>query len=311
MSRKETDTIQTKAMLAKLSIKRWTATREDHRVSEKVAAEHGAEVGMGRYVKRLVVKHALKAIQVTAYRARHYHYDHTLPWSKDGARILPATEYYDYMAKMREFERAYKREVAKFTADYDKWIKDSRKRLGGLFNADEYPADAKECAELFELSVVIEGLQNPDDWRVKLSDEAEAEIRAGIEKQLNESMNVAVLGVWEKIAEHVKHLIEKLRGYDPKDKGSKPFRDSTIENVKALVTLLPRLNITNDSNLDAMTKRLDDELGTVDAAKLRESAAEREAVAKKADAILDDVAKVTKAKKSADQILKDMSDVLG
>lgn len=311
MAKTETkDTIQEKAMLATLNISRWSASKQDPRVSEQIARDNNAEAMMGRYIKRLLVKEALEQIRATAYRARHYHYDNTLPWSDKGARILPAKNYFDYMKAMKEFQRVFEREVTKFAAQYEEYVADARRRLGGLFNADEYPP-ADQIAGMFKMKLEVTGMPSAEDFRVNLGAEETAAIRAGIEAQLNESVNSAVMDIWQRIHDHVTHLTEKLGAYEKTADGKvkNPFRDSTIENMKELVALLPRLNVTGSADLDAMTKRLSDEIASVNPAELRESPEKRKAVTKKAEAILEDVAK--KTKKKADAILKDVGDLLG
>ena len=43
-----------RAMLVSLSVSIWSARKYDGRISDKVAAEHGADRSMGRYAKHLI-----------------------------------------------------------------------------------------------------------------------------------------------------------------------------------------------------------------------------------------------------------------
>ena len=43
-----------RAMLVSLSVSIWSARKHDARISDKVAAEHGADRSMGRYAKHLI-----------------------------------------------------------------------------------------------------------------------------------------------------------------------------------------------------------------------------------------------------------------
>jgi len=50
-----------RAMLVSLSVSIWSARKHDARISDKVAAEHGADRSMGRYAKHLIPRDLLAA----------------------------------------------------------------------------------------------------------------------------------------------------------------------------------------------------------------------------------------------------------
>jgi hypothetical protein len=61
-----------------------------------------------------------------------------------------------------------------------------------------------------------------------------------------------------------------------------------VQNVRDLVELLPAFNLTNDQTLDALTRRMRDELCSADAQTLRDDPKARKSVARAAESILDD-----------------------
>jgi len=67
------------------------------------------------------------------------------------------------------------------------------------------------------------------------------------------------------------------------------FRDSIIENIRELVSLLPSLNITNDPALEQARRDLESDLAGVDPEILRESKETRKEIAEKADQILNNI----------------------
>ena len=67
--------ITTKAMLVSLTIKAWTGSKLDKRVSQDVAAREGADNDAGNYNKKLVAKDALAEIKAISGEARTKHYE--------------------------------------------------------------------------------------------------------------------------------------------------------------------------------------------------------------------------------------------
>ena len=58
-----------RAMLVSLSVSIWSARKHDVRISDKVAAEHGADRSMGRYAKHLIPRDLLTAVNAAQHRA--------------------------------------------------------------------------------------------------------------------------------------------------------------------------------------------------------------------------------------------------
>ena len=88
-----------RAMLVSLSVSIWSARKHDVRISDKVAAEHGADRSMGRYAKHLIPRDLLAAVTAANTALREHHNLNTLAWGDDGTRILPAANYLGYQAR--------------------------------------------------------------------------------------------------------------------------------------------------------------------------------------------------------------------
>jgi hypothetical protein len=279
-----------KAMLAKLKISRWAASKHDKKISADVATQHGADPTMGRYSKRLVAKERLEAIAQIATRARHHHYEQTLPWLDEGSRILPAANYFDYMQTQNAFAADFERAVADFRFIYPEVVDEARLSLNGLFNPADYPP-ADRIADLFTMRVDVDPMPTAEDFRVALSEDENARIREGIQGRLDEAVQGAINDVWHRVHDVVAHMVERLRGYnvDGEGKATGVFRDSLVNNIRTLSELLPKLNITQSNALEDMRQRLADELCSVDAAVLREDAVIRSTIAENAEKILADI----------------------
>jgi hypothetical protein len=275
-----------KAMLARLKISRWGASVGDKAVSADVAARHNADPEMGRYSKRLVAKDKLDAIRQIATRARHYFYEQTLPWTDDGSRILPAARYFEVMTKFNGMVAEFEEAAEEFTENYPAIVDEAKKRLGSLFNESDYPSPSAIRGK-FSISFDIEPMPPAEDFRVNLSDDENHRIRAAIEQRIGAQVEEAVKDIWVRAQDVVSRMSERLHGYDGKSVGS--FRDTLVENVKAMAQSMETLNITGSNSLTVMSQRIIDDLGQIDAPTLRENKKLRDDVAKKADAILADI----------------------
>ena len=99
--------------------------------------------------------------------------------------------------------------------------------------------------------------------------------------------------LWERVHSAVSRMSRNLNSYGTDPATGRivhPFRDSMVENLRALVEVLPKLNVSGDPHLDDMRQRLVQALCPHDAQELRDDAGLRRSVASEADAILDAMA---------------------
>lgn len=277
-----------KAMLSSLTIKAWSGRKLDRKVTHEVNAAHGAAADAGRYNKSLVSRDALAEIVSIGNAARNEHYARTLPWLQDGSRILPAAAFNDYGSAMRKHAENFETAVSKFVSGYPEYVESARQRLNGMFNAADYPA-ARDIAARFSFQRSILPVPSGDDFRVSVADEQAAMIRADIEAKANEALQTAMQDVWTRIADNVGHMAAKLSEFEPGKPGERAsgiFRDSLVENVRDLASLLPSLNITNDPALIRIHGDIESKLCIHDAETLRDNGALREETAAAAAAIV-------------------------
>ncbi len=283
--------LASRAMLCGLTIRQWSARRLDRKVTDEVNASHGAAADAGRYNKALVAKDALAGIVTAANAARSLHYARTLPWLDEGARILPAAGFEAYSNAMRDLRHAFEAAVAAFVAAYPSYVDDARLRLNGMFDPADYP-DAADIADRFAFGVRILPVPDASDFRVDLADAQAAEIRAAIESAARDALANATRDAWQRVAEVTGRMVERLNAYKPggaTGRAENVFRDSLVENVRELASILPGLNLTNDPALSRIAERMESDLCQHDAADLRDSDVLRRDTAKAAAAILAEV----------------------
>lgn len=229
-----------RALTVNLHISQWSARKYDDKVSKDIEQQHEAE-DAGRYNKSLIDKERMNEVQKVARKIRDFHYENTLPWGDNGERLLPSDNYFQYMEKLSELKREYDEVVEKFTSEYEELVEKSRKRLGKMFNPNDYPR--KEVVKgKFGIKTVLLPVAEAD-FRVNLEEEEIEELKKQAEKELNSRLKDAITDVWQRIKSQLFHMKEKLS-----DKEA-IFRNSLFENVKSLSDILPRLNVTKDPKI--------------------------------------------------------------
>jgi hypothetical protein len=281
--------LASRAMLAGLTIRQWSARKLDKKVTREVNESHNAVSDAGRYNKSLLAKGALEKIQTIASAARQAHYRLTLPWLDEGGRILPTAAFVEYANNVREAREAFESAVAEFVANYPAYVEDSRRRLNGMFDPNDYP-DAERIKRAFDFGTRILPMPDAKDFRAEIGEAQAADLRAQIEASTTEALAGAMREVWTRVADVVGKMSERLKAYKPAekkgDKSEGVFRDSLVSNVADLVSILPALNLTNDPTLAEITRKMRDGLTVYDADTLRESDAIRATVASAADSIM-------------------------
>lgn len=289
-----TNILAKKAVLASLNISYWGARALDHGITDEVHDKHKAAHDSGRYTKRLVTREMLKPINVAMGAARTYHYLHTMPWLDTGARLLPSAFYLDYAKALGKLRREYESAVDTFCEPkaFNARLKQMEKLLGDLYDPRDYPT-ADQVRRSFRFDLVVMQCPDIEDFRIALGREEAAEVRADLEKRLDETLRGTQRDVAERITETIGRMAERLHAYKPAakkgEKAEGTFRDSLVGNVRELADLLPALNIAEDKKLADVIGRIKRDLCTSEPDELRDSDAAREKVAKAADKILKDV----------------------
>jgi hypothetical protein len=282
-----------KATLVSVDISQWTARKLDKKVTRQVNEQHGASEDAGRYNKLRIEGKRLARINTLVSQARDLHYRLTKPWADQGLRILPNKLHGEFSDKFRVLKREFAEAVDEFCRDYPAFVEERRRALNGLFDPKDYPAP-EEIRGKFKLDTKTFPVPDAGDFR---SDVLDADMIEDIRREMDETtvkvLDGALRDTVTEITRVVGHMSEKLKAYKTTkgEKGSKTtfFTDSLVENVRELADLLPAFNLGDDPALDAVADRIKRELCVEDATALRENDAARASVQKSADDILKDV----------------------
>ena len=291
MSQNVENILQKKAMLVQFSASVYSGRKKDNRGSQAVSDKYGNDKEMGNFTKQAIPKEYLKDIQSIASEFRTFLYSHTTPWTHKGELLLPTALYDKVMDRERNAKTDFENLIQTFLDNYQDYIETAKMRLNGLFNQEDYPSRSK-IAKKFNWFIDFDPVPSGGNLRIDIAQKDIDQISSDIENRNQKSLDIAMKTVWQRVFDSVKALSNKMKEKRKDKTGndiSPIFRDSIIENIKDLVSLLPSLNITDDPALEQARKDLENDLAGIDPDQLRENSTDREDIAKKADAILDNI----------------------
>ena len=241
-----------KAMIAHLRISSWTGNLFDREATEQVAVEAGAQTDAGRYTKHLLTRSALKNVYRCALAARSIHKTLTMPWEDDGARLLPVAMYNRYKVSLDELIEDRADAVIALIARWDELQEEAEARLGRLFKESEFPS--KEfLRDRITMSYEFRPVPEAQHFVADLSAEETRQIQSDIEAQVTAQLTSGIASLYRRLQEAVENCKQKISI----EGGKKTiFRNSVIENLRGLVAIVPRLNITDDPKLNEMVDQI-------------------------------------------------------
>lgn len=240
--------IQKKGIIVSFSASQWTARKLDKTVTHDVNSSYGASADAGRYNKLLVQKDKTNAIAQIVNEARAYHYKNTLCWSDNNERLLSTDLYMDYVQEMSRLQNKFATEVDVFLKEYNDIIENEKVRLSNLFNRNDYPS-MDNLERKFNFSFIFMPVPETD-MRVSLNNIEIEKIRKQVEAHIENMTLTAMRDIWQRIKDVLVTMRDKLSDTDS------IYRDSLFTNVQELVDMLPKFNVTNNKEIAAITKEM-------------------------------------------------------
>jgi len=247
--------ISSAAMIVDFNASVYTARKKDVKASEDICRMNAAERGMADVRKKLLGNcEELTAIQKFAANTRNIHYGMTMPWSDNGSRLLPTAQYFRYNEVMTDLQNEFHRLVDEFLDIYEDRILDVQTSLSGMFAADEY-LSLSQVASKFGFRISYIPLPDSGDFRIDIGNEAMVAVQTQYEQHYTSAVNAAMKDIWQKLHDNLTTL---ARQFDVNDegKGNKLY-DSVFDRALELTDMLGTCNVTGDSQMEAMRRRLE------------------------------------------------------
>ncbi|MCY4572306.1 MAG: hypothetical protein OXF01_05840, partial [Gemmatimonadetes bacterium] len=160
------------------------------------------------------------------------------------------------------------RQRARFIEDFDHYVEQARLDLGKLFRIEDYPSK-DQFRDRFSIRYRITPVPDADHFIARLASDDTERVKRDIERHVEEQLHDAVGDLYQRLAEAVERVSERLQ----EDDDGKPlvFRDTMISNIRDLVEVFPRLNIFGDQRLARLCEGVKDRIASVEPDSLRPS----------------------------------------
>jgi hypothetical protein len=280
--------LDTCAMLVEFNASVWTARKLDKSTTDEVVATKNATAKDAARVNKhlLAGRTELDVIQQMVGRARTYVYDHTLPWSDSGLRLLPTVNFVAFTERMNQFEEEFERLVTEFVTIYPTLISAQAMSLGDMFKRSDYPT-ANEMVTKFAFRLGFLPVPTAGDFRVDIGNDAQEELRTRLNAMAEERIESAMRDIRARLGDHMKRMSDRLTtDYVQGEAKQRRFHDSLVDGALELCDLTKALNVVGDTTLEAARKELEQALLGVTPQELRKNEYVRQDTKKAVDSIL-------------------------
>jgi len=277
-TKKTKNKLSEKAILINLTIHNYGGAKKDKKVTTTTCLVMQAKADAGSWWTRTIPKSEIDPITAASMKCRNILTKYTLPFLENGFRILPSARFTEFSKEMREGIENYHAVVSVFIKRYPE-IVGNRQRLGKLAENITFPSVA-EMKSKFSIRVETMNVPTTDDFRINLGDAEANEIKANVEDSINTALKNSMTEIWNQLAELIAHVEKTLK--DPKKK----FKDSLIDNLTNFCKLIPKINLSDDENLEELRKDIIEKLTKLNCDDLRTDKVQRKTASKKATDLL-------------------------
>jgi len=250
--------ISSAAMIVDFNASVWTARKKDHKASEQVNYVNNADKGVANVSKNLLGNcPELQAIQKFVGNLRNMHYGMTMPWSDNGSRLVTTAAYFDYNEVMTGLIAEGWDLVKSFGEVYPYLTAGAQAQMGGLFNANEYPP-LEQVMQKLSFRLNYTPLPEAGDFRIDIGNEAMQQIKSQYSEHFTTQIKGAMNDLWQRLHDNLTTLVRQLE-VDEEGKGNRLYQ-TVFDQCLALVKMLGTCNITQDSHMEAVRRKLEEAL---------------------------------------------------
>lgn len=283
-----TDVIQAvreSALLAQVSISVWAAKRSDKEASERLTSDANASRRAASVTINLLAgaEENIKAVTGAFEAVRSLHYSYTLPWVSDphasrqkGPRLLPHLLFDQYLGALSRQKREAQALLDAW--DFDADVARAKPNLGSLTRAD-YPA-ADEVKRSFRIHMEFEPIAEGTQFK-GLPDLAVERLSRALDIRQQRMVEEAQKALWKEARERVAHVVDQFGDAERK------LYQSTLDNTRELLTLLPGWNLAGSPEVDEVVQDIKNMLDGVGIEDVRKNSNTRQDVAENARRVLE------------------------
>jgi len=275
--------IANSAVLVKLNISVWGATRRNKQLEQEIAASKNADPKATRaYDELMVGSSGHKDIQKYAGNSRLWHSAMTLPWDDKGWRLCPTSLFIDYKQQHNWKRQEFERQVNQFGDKYAVYREVAREYRGDIFNEADYPP-VEEVMGKYAWNFAVAPVPSGGHLCIDLPEQEMQELRSACDDEVERRVQEAVKESERRLRKQLDHISEKCAGADDDDKR---WHDTFVSNPLELCRMLKHMNVTKDPKLEEARKKLEEIMEGKTKEMFKDKPEVREEVKKEVDEII-------------------------
>jgi len=275
--------IANSAVLVKLNISVWGATKRNKQLEQEIAASKNADPKATRaYDELMVGSSGHKDIQKYAGNSRLWHSAMTLPWDDKGWRLCPTSLFIDYKQQHNWKRQEFERQVNQFRDKYAVYREVAREYRGDIFNEADYPP-VEEVMGKYAWNFAVAPVPSGGHLCIDLPEQEMQELRSACDDEVERRVQEAVKESERRLRKQLDHISEKCAGADDDDKR---WHDTFVSNPLELCRMLKHMNVTKDPKLEEARKKLEEIMEGKTKEMFKDKPEVREEVKKEVDEII-------------------------
>lgn len=281
-------------ILIELTVRKWSGKLVDRKATDDTLQLNHAINGSGRFIKEAMAgaNKELKQCSADFDAIRTYLYANSMPFSSSaglnkGPRLVSTRQSIDVLRGINARIAVAEQTVTELLDVYDDRRTQAMNNLGALANAADYPA-RDDLKLLFSVHVDVVPVPATTDF-------SRTSIPASIANQLGERLVSQQRAIMESAADdlkrrvlsEVKRIATQLSKFSAGEKTR--LYNTLVDNIRTLVGLLEDSNVSGKSEITNLARGIREHLCKHDINQIKQSPALAGEIAKKAEAIADDL----------------------
>lgn len=245
--------IRNRALLVSLTFNKPQMTKLDKKATADAEIANNAH-GALKTNKLLYPKHLVDPIVQHEAAVRSYLRSVTTPWGNTGMYLLDTSLFMGFADRMAKYEIERKQLVTIFAQNWANVMTQAQEQQGDLFDPSVYP-DVTDVVAQFQMHLAYLPV---GDYAPKLFDAVEKELRdtitAEVERSTKNMLTEVVRAPLTRLLESVLHIYDKTSRADTR------IHETLIEELDAITTLMPSLNMLGIPLLDTLAAQCQERL---------------------------------------------------
>ncbi len=218
---------------------------------EEVSAVASADARLLTAGKKLIdPRHeAMRRLTSVKTRLGNYWRGQSLPYTEPGIRLVRQADIEPFVHALEGFREELAEAEEGLEGAYGEIKDDARRRLGRLFNPDDYPP---EIRQMFTVEWDFPSVE-PPSYLMRIAPEVYEQERARVAARFDEAVRLAEQAFAAEFAKLLSHLTERLGETENGER--RIFRDSAVANLGDFFERFRRLNVRSNPELDALVEQ--------------------------------------------------------